>query len=86
MSVMGMAEQTQMDILSVVAAILHMGNISFVEQNNAATIADNACKSRDNISVISDVKSYIVIIIQMIIHCILYIYYSAMDTTSTKWT
>lgn len=42
MSVMGMAEETQMDILSVVAAILHMGNISFVEQNNAATISDAA--------------------------------------------
>ncbi|ROT72066.1 Myosin-Ie [Penaeus vannamei] len=37
-----MAEETQMDILSVVAAILHMGNISFVEQNNAATISDAA--------------------------------------------
>ncbi|XP_063601194.1 unconventional myosin-Ie-like [Penaeus indicus] len=42
MSVMGIAEETQMDIMSVVAAILHMGNISFTEQNNAATIADAA--------------------------------------------
>lgn len=63
MSVMGMAEETQMDILSVVAAILHMGNISFVEQNNAATISDAACKSR-NIFIIFYVKSYIAFIVQ----------------------
>lgn len=44
MSVMGIREDRQMDILRIVAAILHMSNISFVEQNNAAVIADHNCK------------------------------------------
>lgn len=62
MSVMGIAEERQMDILSVVAAILHMGNISFVEQNNAATIADEACKS--SVLIIVDIEIHIASVIQ----------------------
>lgn len=38
MSVMGIEEDTQMDILRIVAAILHMGNITFAEKGNAAYI------------------------------------------------
>lgn len=40
MNVMGIADTRQKDILSVVAAILHLGNITFVEQGNAAAIQD----------------------------------------------
>lgn len=40
MTVMGIAEDTQMDILRIVAAILHMSNISFNEENNASFITD----------------------------------------------
>ncbi|XP_042233843.1 unconventional myosin-Ie-like isoform X2 [Homarus americanus] len=40
MSVMGITEGIQMDILRIVAAILHMSNVSFMEQNNAAFITD----------------------------------------------
>lgn len=40
MSVMGIDENTQMDILRIVAAILHMSNIPFTEQNNASFITD----------------------------------------------
>ncbi|XP_045106073.1 unconventional myosin-Ie-like isoform X2 [Portunus trituberculatus] len=38
MNVMGITEDTQLDILRIVAAILHMGNITFAEQGNAAYI------------------------------------------------
>ncbi|KAG0725192.1 Unconventional myosin-Ie [Chionoecetes opilio] len=40
MNVMGISEQIQNDILCIVAAILHMGNICFTEQGNAAVIAN----------------------------------------------
>nr|XP_045626212.1 unconventional myosin-Ie-like isoform X1 [Procambarus clarkii] len=40
MSVMGIPENTQLDILRIVAAILHIGNISFTEDNNASFIMD----------------------------------------------
>ncbi|RXG71273.1 Myosin-1 [Armadillidium vulgare] len=38
MKVMGIDEATQMDILKVVAAILHMGNITFREDGNKGTV------------------------------------------------
>lgn len=41
MSVMGMSEQQQAEALKLVAAIMHLGNISFVEVNNYAQVADN---------------------------------------------
>ncbi|KAK4299769.1 hypothetical protein Pmani_027986 [Petrolisthes manimaculis] len=40
MQVMGMSDETQNNMLKIVAAILHMGNISFYEENNAAIISD----------------------------------------------
>ncbi|XP_076066450.1 unconventional myosin-Ie-like isoform X2 [Oratosquilla oratoria] len=42
MSVMGMDKDRQMDILRIVAAILHMSNISFFEEGNNAVIADHS--------------------------------------------
>lgn len=39
MDVMGIDQDTQMDILRVVAAIMHMGNITFVESENRAHVA-----------------------------------------------
>lgn len=44
MKVMGIDEATQMDILKVVAAILHMGNITFREDGNKGVIQDLNCK------------------------------------------
>ncbi|XP_050729402.1 unconventional myosin-Ie-like isoform X2 [Eriocheir sinensis] len=40
MKVMGIEEDVQMDILRIIAAIMHMGNITFVEHGNAAQIQD----------------------------------------------
>lgn len=40
MSVMGIQNTTQLDMFRVVAAILHMSNIDFNEQGNAAVITD----------------------------------------------
>lgn len=40
MGVMGITADRQMDILRIVAAIMHMGNIPFDEQGNAAYITD----------------------------------------------
>ncbi|XP_013379437.1 unconventional myosin-Ie [Lingula anatina] len=38
MSVMGMDEATQVNVLTIVAGILHLGNISFVEDGNYAKV------------------------------------------------
>ncbi|KAF2366369.1 SH3 domain [Trinorchestia longiramus] len=40
MEVMGMDAKARMDVLRVVAAILHMSNISFVEEGNDAAVGD----------------------------------------------
>ena len=45
MEVVGLDADCREDILSVVAGILHLGNITFVEQGNYAAIADPGCKS-----------------------------------------
>ena len=45
MTVMGIAEEVQYEVLSIVAGILHMGNINFQEHNNYAQVADNESKS-----------------------------------------
>jgi myosin heavy subunit len=44
MQVVGIGEQERMYILQLVAAVLHIGNISFVEHKNYANIANDDCK------------------------------------------
>ena len=44
MSVMGVTEDLQFSVLSIVAGILHLGNINFIEQNNYAAVADDECE------------------------------------------
>ena len=44
MQVVGLDEDCREDIVSVVAGILHLGNITFVEKGNYAAIADPGCK------------------------------------------
>ena len=44
MSVVGLSSQEQQNILQLVSAILHMGNISFVEdRSNFANVEDERC-------------------------------------------
>ena len=45
MQVIGIPTETQNDILSIVAGILHLGNISFTESGNYATIQNDDCES-----------------------------------------
>uniref|UniRef100_F1KTI8 Myosin-Ie n=1 Tax=Ascaris suum TaxID=6253 RepID=F1KTI8_ASCSU len=40
MSVIGISNEKQMDILQLVAAIMHIGNITFVEEHNYAAVYD----------------------------------------------
>jgi len=44
MSVMGLTQQVQ-NVLNIVAGVLHLGNIAFVERNNYAEIANSQCQS-----------------------------------------
>lgn len=44
MDVIGINTTKQVEILQLVAAIMHIGNITFVENNNFAAIADERCK------------------------------------------
>ena len=40
MAVMGISDENQMDILSLVAGVLHLGNVNFVEHGNYARVED----------------------------------------------
>ena len=44
MEVMGIMEETQNNILNIVAGILHLGNIAFAEDGNYAIPEDDGCK------------------------------------------
>lgn len=44
MQVVGLSEDVQMEVLKLVAGVLHVGNISFSERNNYAVIAQDDCK------------------------------------------
>ena len=47
MSVVGLSDQEQKNILQIVSAILHLGNISFVEdRSNFASVHDERCKKK----------------------------------------
>ena len=48
MEVMGLDSDAINDILVVVAGILHLGNICFVEQGNYAIPEDDGCMYRTN--------------------------------------
>ena len=57
MSVMGISIEDQYSVLTLVAGILHLGNISFVEQdNNYAAVQDDSCK----LNIINNIHVYIV--------------------------
>jgi len=45
MSVMGLSSELQQYALMIVAGVLHLGNIDFVERNNYAEIANKQCQS-----------------------------------------
>ena len=40
MAVMNISEENQFDILSIVAGVLHLGNVNFVENGNYAQVED----------------------------------------------
>lgn len=44
MQVVGLDEDIQIEVLRLVAAVLHIGNISFVEKSNYAAIANDDCE------------------------------------------
>ena len=44
MSVMGISQDDQYNVMYIVAGILHMGNITFKEHNNYAAIVDDECE------------------------------------------
>ena len=44
MEVMGVVDQTQNDVLNIVAGILHLGNIAFAEDGNYAVPEDDGCE------------------------------------------
>jgi len=43
MTVMGLSSDIQQHVLHIVAGVLHLGNIEFVEKNNCADIANRQC-------------------------------------------
>lgn len=51
MEVMGLDNNDQMDILRVVAAILHLSNVTFEEENNNAYVVDPDCGYLEGLAV-----------------------------------
>jgi myosin heavy subunit len=43
MQVVGISDETQTEVLKLVAAILHIGNITFKEKNNFAAVENADC-------------------------------------------
>jgi len=43
MQVVGLSEEIQLGVLKLVSAILHIGNISFDEKDNFATVTQDEC-------------------------------------------
>ena len=43
MEVIGISDYDQVSVLQIVAGVLHLGNISFVEQGNYAVPNDDEC-------------------------------------------
>ena len=44
MSVIGICDDDQCNVLNCVAAVLHLGNIQFSEQGNYAVVAEDDCE------------------------------------------
>lgn len=44
MSVIGISEEQQFDLFRLVSAVLHIGNITFVEDRNFAAVQSNECE------------------------------------------
>ena len=44
MTVMGLSLEEQAEVLRVVAAILHLSNVTFVEEGNDAQVEDPECE------------------------------------------
>ena len=44
MSVVGIPDDTREDILSLMAALLHLGNVNFVEDGNYAKVQNDDCE------------------------------------------
>lgn len=55
MEVMGIMEETQNNILNIVAGILHLGNIAFAEDGNYAIPEDDGCK----LNILSQASIYV---------------------------
>jgi hypothetical protein len=46
MSICGISQQDQTNLLTIVAGVLHLGNIQFREQDHFSTVADDNCMYR----------------------------------------
>ena len=49
MQVIGIDDGTKLEILKLVSAVLHIGNINFVEQGNYAAVEGDDCKSKKSL-------------------------------------
>ena len=43
MKVVGVNDQEQLEVLRIVSAVLHIGNIAFTEENNFAAVSGKDC-------------------------------------------
>ena len=57
MKVMGLSDAEKLNILSLTAAILHLGNITFHEEGNYALVSDEECKYYSFFLMISSLPS-----------------------------
>ena len=57
MNVVGMSPEHQENVLEIISAILHLGNIQFVEDNNVAEVENPAGTCRQLINFVPRVFS-----------------------------
>ena len=53
MTVVGLSEEIQSIVFSIVAGVMHLGNIAFREDGNYAVPSDDGCKKE--LSIISEI-------------------------------
>ena len=62
MTVIGIAEETQSVVFSIVAGIMHIGNIAFREDGNYAVPTDDGCKCLNLISLLNPIKIFSIVL------------------------
>ena len=63
MDVIGISDDDQASVLQIVAGVLHLGNISFIEQGNYAVPSDDECMYFSSFSICKSQQVFIFLLV-----------------------